>query len=105
MVFKYVYELYDYNFELFYVGSTYNPRVRMDGHIVSYGNTTKMKIISKELDIEVNLIKEYVSKGFILKNKETARNYDAHWSVGDWVVSNKLKSSDYEYNQRQKEIN
>ena len=105
MVFKYVYELYDDNWELFYVGSTHNPRVRLDGHIGFHGNATKMKIISKELDIEINLIKEYVSKGFILKNKGTARNYDTHWSVGDWVVSNKLKSSNYEYDQRRQKTN
>ncbi len=105
MVLNYVYELYDKDDKLFYVGSSFNPKQRMNDHMVTHGSTTKMKIVSKTPHIEINLINEYVSKGIVLKNKETARNPDSILSVGDWIVNPKFKSSNYEYRQPEKETN
>ena len=93
MVFKYVYELYDNDDKLFWVGKSHNPQVRFNDHMYHHGNTTKMKIIHKEPDVEVNTIKEYLSKGIKLKNLEKITNYDTTWCVGDWLVNHKFKSS------------
>ena len=97
MVFKYVYELYDGNDELFYLGSSNDPTTRMKAHATMYGLDTKMKIIRKEPDIEVNLINEYLSKGINLKNKEVGKHSSHLYSVGDWIVTPAFKSSNYDY--------
>ena len=93
MVFKYVYELYDSDDKLFWVGVSHNPQIRLNGHMYHHGDTTKMKIVLKEPDSEANLIKEYLSKGIKLKNLSNTKDYDTKLSVGDWLVNHKFKSS------------
>ena len=71
----------------FYIGKTTNPFKRWRDHSVTYNNDVLMEIIDEYDDIEIKWVEKFKNEGIILENKNTNRNFNNDWKIGDVYFS------------------
>jgi predicted GIY-YIG superfamily endonuclease len=67
----------------FYIGKTTNPIKRWQDHSITYNNSIVMEIIDEYDDVEIKWVEKFKEEGIILENKNTNRNFNNNWKIGD----------------------
>ena len=67
----------------FYVGKTTNPLKRWKDHSATFDINISMEIIDEFDDVEIKWVEKFKEEGIILENKNTNRNFNNDWKIGD----------------------
>ena len=87
----YIYEGYNHDGEVVYIGKTNDPKNRLVVHKRSERNFAYLKILDIVVDHEQTYIQEYLSKGFLLQNRSTNSCFISGWEIGDIVDTSARK--------------
>lgn len=82
-VIKYIYGLYDYEGELFYIGQTDNPKSRLSRHRMKYTELSYLEILDYYVDVEQLWIRTKLEEGVKLTNKVVLNTDHLPVTVGD----------------------